>query len=166
MRVSADVLRTHLDYSSWASRQLVEAAAQLGGEELNRDFATADRTVLGTLAHVYAADRTWLGRVLGNPPVTFLDPEKDLRIDVLQNDWPAIYEGWQRWAAQLDDDSTARRISYKDLKGDPYQTPIWQVVLHVVNHGTHHRGQAAGFLRSMGRTPPRLDLVAYYRGQL
>jgi uncharacterized damage-inducible protein DinB len=36
-------------------------------------------------------------------------------------------------------------------------------LLHVVNHGTHHRGQVAGFLRSMGRKPPVLDLIAYYR---
>jgi len=36
-------------------------------------------------------------------------------------------------------------------------------VLHVVNHGTHHRGQAAGFLRAMGYVPPPLDLIAYYR---
>jgi uncharacterized damage-inducible protein DinB len=165
MTVTADTLRTHLDYSAWASRQLVDAAAQLSEEELMRDFGTADHNVLGTLAHVYAADRVWLHRVLGNAPGTFLDPEKDLRMEVLQQDWPAIYDGWQRWAAQLDDSSTGRRVAYKDLKGNPYQTPIWQIVLHVVNHGTHHRGQAAGFLRSMGRTPPRLDLIAYYRGQ-
>jgi uncharacterized damage-inducible protein DinB len=36
-------------------------------------------------------------------------------------------------------------------------------VLHVVNHGTHHRGQVAGFLRTMGHAPPALDLIAYYR---
>jgi uncharacterized damage-inducible protein DinB len=32
-----------------------------------------------------------------------------------------------------------------------------------VNHGTHHRGQVAGFLRAMGKAPPPLDLMAFYR---
>jgi uncharacterized damage-inducible protein DinB len=35
--------------------------------------------------------------------------------------------------------------------------------LHLVNHGTHHRGQISGFLRAMDHTPPPLDLIAYYR---
>ena len=55
-------------------------------------------------------------------------------------------------------------IAYDDFKGNPWKTPAWQVILHVVNHATHHRGQAAGFIRAMGKTPPVLDLMAYYRG--
>jgi uncharacterized damage-inducible protein DinB len=54
-------------------------------------------------------------------------------------------------------------VSYRDLKGNPWRTPLWQIVLHVVNHATHHRGQAAGFLRALGHAPPPLDLIAYYR---
>jgi uncharacterized damage-inducible protein DinB len=54
-------------------------------------------------------------------------------------------------------------VDYKDSKGNPYRQPLWQLILHVVNHGTHHRGQASGFLRALGHTPPVLDLVAYYR---
>jgi uncharacterized damage-inducible protein DinB len=56
-------------------------------------------------------------------------------------------------------------VAYKDMKGNPYSQPLWQLVLHVVNHGTHHRGQVSGFLRVMGHTPPPLDLVFYYREQ-
>ena len=163
MSVSVDALRTHLHYSAWASAQLVEAASKLTEEELTRDFATADRSVLGTLVHVYAADRVWLRRITGEPPAQFLDPEKDMRLDVLQNVWPTIYDGWQTCGSQWTDASVTTPISYKDLKGNAYQTPLWQIVMHVVNHGTHHRGQAAGFLRSMGYAPPRLDLIAYYR---
>src|ERR1041384_7887375 len=49
--VTPDALRDHIEYSAWASRRLVNAAAGLSPEELTRDFQTADRTVLGTLAH-------------------------------------------------------------------------------------------------------------------
>ena len=57
-------------------------------------------------------------------------------------------------------------LAYRDLKGRAYEQPLWQLILHVVNHGTHHRGQVSGFLRSLGHVPPPLDLVAYYRQQL
>jgi len=161
--VSPYTLRTHIDYMAWASRKLVDAASTLTPEELIRDFGTADHSVLGTLVHVFAADRIWLGRIQGNVPARFIDLEKDMHLPVLQSDWPALHEQWKTWAAGLTTESIGSLISYKDLAGNPYQTPLWQIVLHVVNHGTHHRGQAAGFLRSMGKTPPPLDLIRYYR---
>lgn len=163
MAVTVEAIRTHLDYTAWASRRLVDAANALSSEELTQDFRTADHSVLGTLVHVYAADRVWFGRIQGNPPARFIDPQQDMRLEVLQNDWPVLYKRWQEWAVSRGDDSIRAKISYKDLKGNSHETPLWQIVLHVVNHGTHHRGQVSGFLRALGRTPPPLDLIAYYR---
>ncbi len=161
--ISKDTLLTHIDYTRWASFRLVEAAAQLTPEQLNRDFGTADKSVLGSLVHVFAADRVWIGRIHGNPPAKFIDPEKDMHLDVLLSEWPALLDQWKEWLTGLADVNA--KISYKDLKGNPYETPAWQIVLHVVNHGTHHRGQVQGFLRAMGITPKPLDLIAYYREQ-
>lgn len=160
MPVSADTLQLQLDYSAWASQRLLDAAANLSPDELKRDFQTADKTVLDTLAHVFAADRIWLARVKGEPRATFLDPE-DRDLAVLQSEWPALHERWKLWMSDLGD--AGSNISYKDTRGNAYTQPVWQIVLHLVNHGTHHRGQVAGFLRSMGKTPPPLDLIAYYR---
>src|SRR6476659_9062830 len=47
--VTPDALRDHIEYSAWASRRLVNAAARLSAEDLTRDFRTADRSVVGTL---------------------------------------------------------------------------------------------------------------------
>jgi uncharacterized damage-inducible protein DinB len=162
MSVSADTLCTHLDYTAWASRRLVEAASELTPEELTRDFGTADKSVLGTLVHTFAADRVWLARMEGlpNPPYS---TEADYQLQVLQSAWPALGERWRQWAAQLTDESVQHTLAYRDMRGRPWQQPVWVLLLHVVNHGTHHRGQVSGFLRSMRRTPPVLDLIYYYR---
>ncbi|HTC36845.1 MAG TPA: DinB family protein [Bryobacteraceae bacterium] len=162
MPVSADTLRLQLDYSAWASQRLLDAAAKLPPEELTRDFKTADKSVLDTLVHVFAADRVWLSRVLAEPRATFVDPE-DRDLTVLQSEWPALQQRWKLWLRDFGDGDVARQIFYHDTRGNPYTTPVWQIVLHVVNHGTHHRGQVSGFLRTMGHTPPPLDLIAYYR---
>jgi uncharacterized damage-inducible protein DinB len=162
MPASADTLRLHLDYSAWASNRMLEAARSLTEEELNRDFKTSDKCVVSTLAHAFAADRVWLGRIQGKPPATFID-DKDRQLDVLRMEWPALQQRWKEWAAPLSDQDVVAKISYRDLKGNPYESPLWQILLHVVNHATHHRGQVSGFLRAMGHTPPPLDLIAYYR---
>ncbi len=163
MLISAEVLRIHIDYTAWASQRLMEAIAHLNADELWRDFGTADKSVLGTLVHTFAADRFWMGRIDGNLPARFIDQEKDMHVHVLRDDWPAVHARWKKWAAALSDDGVAQPLIYKDMKGNDHSTPLWQVAMHVVNHATHHRGQVAGFLRSMGHTPPVLDLIAYYR---
>ena len=162
MTVDVNTLRTHLDYTNWASARLLEAAAKLTPEELTRDFGTADKNVVGSLAHIYAADRIWMHRIEGRPPVKFItDEDRDLAL--LNREWPALLDAWKQWAAGLNDRTLGESASYKDLKGNPYTTPYWQIILHVVNHGTHHRGQVSGFLRALGHVPPPLDLMAYYR---
>lgn len=162
MSVSADGLRTHIDYTAWASQRLVQAAGELNDEELHRDFGTADGSILGTLVHTFAADRLWLSRLSGSPHPGFIS-DADRHLAVLQNDWPALHQAWREWAAGLTDDKARESLSYRDMKGRTWRQPVWQLVLHVVNHGTHHRGQVAGFLRSLGHTPPATDLELYYR---
>ncbi|HTQ56858.1 MAG TPA: DinB family protein [Bryobacteraceae bacterium] len=162
MFIPADVVRSHIDYTAWASGLLVDAAAQLTPAELTRDFGTADKSVLGTLVHVFGADRVWLARMPGEPANQFLT-DADYRLSVLQNDWPVLYRQWKDWAAALTDQASSAEMSYRDMRGNPWRQPAGQLVLHVVNHGTHHRGQVSGFLRAMGYAPPKLDLVGYYR---
>jgi uncharacterized damage-inducible protein DinB len=162
MPVSADTLRQQLDYSAWASQRLLEEASKLSPGELTHDFKTADKSVLETLVHVFAADRIWLSRVQGTTRASFIDPQ-DRDLAVLNKEWPALQQSWKQYTAALSDQDVLKVISYKDTKGNAYQQPLWQILLHLVNHGTHHRGQVSGFLRSMGHTPPVLDLMAYYR---
>jgi uncharacterized damage-inducible protein DinB len=162
MAVSADALRLHLDYNAWASQRLLEAAAQLAPEELTRDFHTSDKSVLGTLLHVFASERVWFSRLQGPVRTTFLDPGED-SLARLREAWPPVHQDWKNWAATLTDQQALGELSYRDMRGNPYSQPLWQVVLHVVNHGTHHRGAVSGFIRAMGHTPPPLDLIAYYR---
>jgi len=163
MSMPVETLREHLRYTAWASARIVDAASRLTPEELTRDHKMADVSVLGTLVHVYGADRVWLARIEGHPPGPLVDRERDLHLRVLQHDWPVLLERWQVWAGALTSgDGVA---TYQDLQGRTHTTPHWQIVLHLVNHATHHRGQATGMIRAMGHVPPPLDLIRFYREQ-
>jgi len=160
--VSADLLRDHLLYTAWASHRLVHAIEHLPAEQLAHNFQTSERSILGTLVHVFAADRIWLSRIQDETRSSFVS-DADYNLHVLQIDWLLLYERWNEWAANLTDENTSQSFSYHDLKGNPYSSTVAEAVLHVVNHGTHHRGQVSGFLRALGHTPPPLDLIWYYR---
>jgi uncharacterized damage-inducible protein DinB len=159
MVVSADVLRTHIAYSGWANQRLLSALGELSPEELTHDFQTADRSPLGTMQHIYWADLLWLSRLTRQP-----QPERpEMPLAQLQVEAPALQLRWEEWAAGLTDAAAEEDLAYRDMRGDAWTQPIWQVILHVVNHATHHRGQVSGFLRTLGRTPQPLDLVRFYR---
>ena len=163
MMLNPEVSRHHLAYSRWANARLVEAAEALSPEELTRDFRTADKSVLGTLFHIFSAERVWLARVEeSNSVPPYVKPE-DQNLPQLRSDWPGVQERWSKWVESLDDAALSRPVAYRDLQGNVWNTPPWQIILHLVNHGTHHRGQVSGFLRAFGQTPPQLDLIAYYR---
>jgi uncharacterized damage-inducible protein DinB len=162
MPLSVEDLREHLAYSAWASQRLVHAASELTDADLLRDFQTSDHTVLGTLVHTFAADRLWLARMRGAAPLPY-STEADYQLTVLQNQWPELHRQWDLWCTGLTDDAVRADLTYQDMRGNIWTQPVWKLVLHVVNHATHHRGQVSGFLRTMGRVPPVLDLVAFYR---
>lgn len=163
MDLPAAVLRHHIDYSNWASARLMDAAAALSPEELKRDFGTADKSVAGTLGHIFAAERIWLARVERRPFEGPFITDADLEMETLRREWPHVQGGWRAWADRLRDEDTGAVLDYQDLSKRPWRQPLWQIVLHVVNHSTHHRGQVSGFLRAMGHQPPALDFIRFVR---
>jgi len=152
--MTKDEARTHLRYSGWASRRLLDAALALDSEMLHREMKVSHKSMYDTLAHIHGADRIWLARVLGSP-ITQDEP--------LEVAWPEISRRWVEFADSMNESDLTRIISYKDLRGNDHQTPLWQIVLHVVNHATIHRGQAMAMFRQLGVAPPATDLIFYYR---
>ncbi len=159
MPVTTQALKHHLEYSAWANARLLSSIRQLPEAQLKHDFGTADRSILGTFGHIYGAEKIWLERVSGQPPVWHGAPPLEELICAL----PELAGRWVAWAATLGPEDPERPIAYHDMKGNPHREPLWQILLHVVNHSTHHRGQVAGFLRSLGHIPPPLDFIAFVR---
>ena len=163
MTISLFALRHHLEYSIWANQRLLKAVQELTPEELNRDFHTADHSVVGTLAHLLASEIIWLARLEGGPPAPIARTIQEPQLADLIEQWAGVGERWRKWIGSLSDADGDRIVAYADLRGNRWSQPLWQLVLHVVNHSSHHRGQVAGFLRSMGKAPPSVDFIAFVR---
>lgn len=154
------LFQKHIDYNRWATNRLLDTCLDLSSEQVNRDFGTADRSVAGTMLHLYRSERIWLKRLKGETGA-YAAAEDDWAS--LRNRWPALHQAWTEWASGIDAAELDRVMEYQDLKGSPRSNVLWQTILHVVNHGTHHRGQVSGFLRALGHVPPPLDYIAFVR---
>src|SRR5579863_5847915 len=98
MHVSVETLRTHIDYTVWASRKMLEAAAGLSPEELNRDFDTADKSVLGTLLHIYGGDIVWIERMYGKS-LTSRPYDSQANLATIEAGWPPVWDRWREYVA-------------------------------------------------------------------
>lgn len=154
--------RIHLRYSGWASRKLVDAAAQLSPEERVRPMGVSHESVQKTLGHIYAADRAWYVRTVD--PSSPVPPLGELHsMETLTGDWRELQEKWEAWADSLTDADLERQFDYKLRDGTAGHAAVKNVVFHVVNHATLHRGQVMALLRQLGVKPPATDLIFYYR---
>ena len=157
----SELLRYQLAFTTWASDRMLTAATALTADEVTQDFKTSEKSVLGTLVHCYRAERVWLKRQLQQKADFRI--ESDDTLAALQHNWPALRTEWSTWAQRLTDETASADFSYLDLKGNSWTQPIWTIVLHATNHSTHHRGQAVGFIRALGHTPPNVDLITFAR---
>jgi uncharacterized damage-inducible protein DinB len=150
--------RLHLRYSAWASRRLVEAVRAVPDADFEKPVGISHSSLQGTLAHILWADWLWFTRV-----VEPMEQPGRTR-DALEMVWREVQDKWVAWAERASDAELNRVVEYKSiLDGQMARTPAWQIVLHVVNHATLHRGQVMGMLRQIGVAPPPTDLMFFYR---
>jgi uncharacterized damage-inducible protein DinB len=160
--MTAQEARLHVRYTGWASRKLVEAAANLTPEERTRAMGVSHESLQKTLAHIYFADSVWYTRTVDSArPVP--NPKELPSMETFTAEWSALQSNWEKWAGGLSDADLERIAQYKLLDGTPYETPVWQILMHVVNHATLHRGQVMAMLRQLGTKPPPTDIIYYYR---
>ncbi len=157
-------LQLLVDYNYWARDRVLEAAARLTPEQYGRDLGSSFGSVQGTLVHVYSAEWIWCERLHGRSPRQPLDASNLQTVDVLRAEWTALERLWRSYVAEAGEAGIDRVYDYSLLSGRASRSAFWQIVQHVVNHGTYHRGQVTTMMRQLGAQPPQAtDLIAFYR---
>ena len=149
-----------LEYHRWATNLTINSVRALTPEQFTQDLGSSFPSVRETLVHVFTADRAWLGRLEGQaPPRANAGDFADLAS--LLEVWEPVLGRWPNVVETLGD--PGRLIGYKSFAGDPFSNTLGQIVRHVVNHGTYHRGQVATMLRQLGAQAVSSDLISFYR---
>jgi uncharacterized damage-inducible protein DinB len=160
------VCQLHLDFMKWADDTLFTALSQAPPDQVGQDRGSSFKSLFDTLSHVYRGEAIWLKFVHGNPDAKLADIENPADLSALGQGWPAVHQGWIDWARSLSLDDWSKPLTLRNSKGVESQMPFWQVAMHLVNHGSYHRGQLATMLRQAGIKPPGTDLVTFYRTRI
>jgi uncharacterized damage-inducible protein DinB len=154
----------NLQYTQWADARILEAASRLSRDQALADRGSSFGGILGTLEHIYKSQRVWLTRFTADPRAKIVSLDAPADTVVLSAIWPKLHAEWLAWAGSVADWDAGHTIW--TAAGQEYTMPLWQMVLHVINHSTYHRGQVTTMLRQAAAAPPpSLDLITFYREQ-
>ena len=152
--MQADEVRFLFEYDRWATRRLLGVLDSLDPALWSRTDVVGERGLGTILVHHLGASQRW--RVGLETQGIDEGPEPELEplptIDELRERWEAEWAAVDAWLPTLTDDVVAYVHD---------GVPIWLMLVHVVNHGTQHRAEAAALLTAEGRSPRELDLVNY-----
>lgn len=150
-------------YNAWANKRLYEACGKLPEAEYMKPRQSFFGSIHATLNHLLVGDRIWLGRIERRPVKLALN-------QVLYGDFTALAvargaedERLIRVVEAIDRTELDRPLDYLSTSGERFQTPLRQVLGHLFNHQTHHRGQVHDMLSQTAVPPPPLDLIFFLR---
>ncbi len=155
---------TFARYNAWANQRLYTAVAEVPDAQYHEDRGAFFGSVHGTLNHILVGDRAWLTRITGEgtPPAS-LDQILCEGFATLRQARTAEDDRIVRVVGGMDEARLAGTLKYRNMRGEDMEQPLAQVLAHVFNHQTHHRGQAHTLLSQMGYEAPPLDLVYFLR---
>lgn len=154
-------VRKLFDYHHWAADKLFEALGDVSAADLDKPWGGSFKTARALLRHIVGAEQLWLERFGGTSPKAMPEfPATHSGADYLA-EWRKVKAREQEFVAGLDDRKLAANLAYTNMKGEKHSYPLADILTHVVNHGTYHRGQLSHLLRDLGRAGVSTDYVAW-----
>lgn len=150
-----------LSYNSWANARILEALSVLSTEELTKNLSTSHNSILETFVHIMFAESIWRMRCQGESKIEQLNLLDFNSFELLKKKLSAHEHQQQYFIDMLGDPDIGRIVTYLNLKGENWEYPLYQIIQHLVNHSTYHRGQIITMLRQLGHEAVTTDFLVY-----
>jgi uncharacterized damage-inducible protein DinB len=156
---SLDHVTSLFDYNAWANGHILDASAKLSDGDLLKELGASFGSVRGNLVHVLWAQSVWLSRFQAHGGPVVLGDFASLA--TIRDAYTESHDALGDYVGSLSEDDLATELSYTDTRGNAFVPPLWQLLVHMVNHGTHHRAECAMLLTSLESPPRQLDFIFF-----
>ncbi|PEP48214.1 DinB family protein [Bacillus pseudomycoides] len=154
------------NYHIWANQTILGRIKELPSSVLSQEVNSSFPTIAHALSHIYAVDKMWYLVLTGNGMQEALQACIPLNesilssVDEYAHNFAELAEQYREWfRSQTDLEQTI-------LLDNPFasirQTRLSEIVLHVVNHGTYHRGNVSTMLRQLGHASTMNDYSLFW----
>ena len=154
----------HVEYQRWANGKIGEQLKALPTEAIEKDFGGSFPSIRLTLLHMLQADYRWLQRLNGIPIADIPSDWQHADLNPMLSTWRDVQEQLVSRVKALVPGRN-QNIKFITAKGDPYELPLADVIAHLVNHATYHRGQLVNMMRMAGTKPESTDYFLFVVAQ-
>lgn len=152
-----------VEFNAWANRRILGAVAGLSPEQFTKELGSSFTSVKDTLMHVFGVEWVWLERLQGRSPSAIPDVKEFANLEKLAARYEAHEANFLGYIRGISQTELDEEMEYKTLSFGPGKNVRWQMIQHVVNHGSYHRGQVVTMLRQVGAPGVGTDLITFYR---
>ena len=159
-----ELLQQLATYNIWATQRILEVILALPEEKQKQELPSSFKSLYHTVLHIWTAENVWWQRMklqerIISPFDNFKGTMEELANELLQQN-----HQWQEWVLHATDAALDHVFQYQTFQKEQFKQPIYQMLLHVFNHGTYHRGQLINMLRQMGvEKLPDTDFIIWSR---
>lgn len=158
------MLKLLSEYNHWANTRICSWIREAGEILADTELPSSFPTIRKTLYHLWDAQAIWLMRLKGESPNAW--PSHNFKGNLNEAAEAVVANSLEyvRFCTDLQPGDEDKRVTFRSLDGTAYHNTTAEILLHVMNHSTYHRGQLITMLRSAGFTAVgSTDLIRYYR---
>ena len=149
------------EYNYWANKKILASSTNVTHEQFMASASFPYGGLHGTLLHVLDAEWGWRGLFEGRSFGPDLNPDDFPTFQSLEERWREEERAMRAYLAKLRDEDMESHLRYTTDTGIERDRILWHCLLHVVNHGTQHRSEAAALLTEYGHSPGDLDFTVF-----
>lgn len=148
------------EYNVWANERIMNHLKSLPDGIFAKEVDLGFKSIAEVITHLIAADEVWFARIKGEspPPLTRTPFTNIEEASSYQNKLQT-----QILEFLLSTDDIEKIVNYSNTRGEKFQNTILEIIQHVVNHGTYHRGNISTILNSLGYKGILTDYIVYLR---
>jgi uncharacterized damage-inducible protein DinB len=155
-------------YNVWANHRIIFTLEQLEENQWYHQVPSSFDSLYKTVLHVWDAESIWLQRMRLHEQLVIPSKSFDPSFKDACNGWMHQSMQWEAFikSDQFTDEVLDSKLIYKNLKGEEFYQPVSEVIQHVFNHSTYHRGQLITMLHALKvEKLPATDFILYTRTQ-
>lgn len=158
------LLQQYAAYNLWANKILLEKVSQLPKEILYKDMGSSFGSIYKTIAHLMDVESIWWQRLKLEEHVQWPGKEMDENFEEVSKKLLALSKQWNDWVTETNEKNLTHVFAYQNSKKEYFKQPVYEMLLHLFNHQTFHRGQVITMLRQNGIDKiPATDFIVFSR---